>query len=755
MIWSRMVATQGCWRRFTDRQPGRHCGRAGRLHTACPAMRLVPLLLALASLLPAAEPRLSSLGSSDIELLDERLWVESVSRRRQSVASAPAPVEVVLYEDYAASTAATLPDHLRYIAGVDVYQYRHGQHEVGLRGYNGPFNSRLLVVQDDWSFAIPELSATAWTGYIDYSDLDRVEIAKGPASVTYGANAFGGVIALRTRPVGDTPRLTTYLRAGLPGALEGDATYATPLQAGGYAKVSLGYNRLWDMPGVESPVPFTQGRLNYDDGPLDLEAWRVRAVLGVMLPGGWQLEGTVRTVRMPTWEPADGMAYGPPRIAITDDQLTGELRGPWLRLQHAERRHSPDYVSLKPDPADEAGFPFLYLRYGFEGGERTSRARVETQAGDHALSAGVERRHWWGRSNMWAANRNYDDRSTWASAETIDYGAFAEDQWRFGERVQLSSGGRVDRLGDTGAYASPRLALNYTPSEHSYILVSYSGGYRPPTILERFQHDTFITPSSDLRPETIQALEAQWRWRDGHRRNLSLGAFANRSNNQIWRSPLPPDQQEANFLAWALHGDPDPGPQYQFSNVDNPTLVLGAEASGRLAIDGTPWTLWGNATWQRYRMRHEMRFASPGFTNPLLGPTTFYQYDYTLPRDTNGPPAWKGNIGLEWSEGGWFANAAMRLVSGRTVYDIGNTRLLTDTYIALQRIDGYAVCDLSLGWRSGQDGRSSVRLSLMDAFDGAHTEGIRTTEANLKTANESQYTSDIGRQVSLVAAWSF
>jgi outer membrane receptor protein involved in Fe transport len=715
-------------------------------------MRPVPLLLALASLLPAAEPRLSSLGSSDIELLDERLWVESVSRRRQSVASAPAPVEVVLYEDYAASTAATLPDHLRYIAGVDVYQYRHGQHEVGLRGYNGPFNSRLLVVQDDWSFAIAELSATSWTGYVDYSDLDRVEIAKGPASVTYGANAFGGVIALRTRPVGDTPRLTTYLRAGLPGALEGDATFATPLPNGCYAKLSAGFNRLWDLPGVESPQPFTQGQLNADDGPLDFDVWRARLVLGADLGSGWQVEGTARTVQIATWEPADSNGYAPPNLSLADDQVTAELRGPWLRLQHAERRNLPTYQNLKPDPADEATFRFLYLRYDFESRERTTRLRFDGQTGNHTLSAGAERRQWWGISNLWVSGGDFADRDTWAEADTIDYGAFAEDQWRFRPTMQLSTGGRIDRIGDTGTFASPRIAFNWAPDARNYMLLSYSGGYRPPTILERFQHDTFIIPSEDLQPETIHAVEAQWRWRDGRNRDVSLGMFGNRSNNQIWRTPLSPAEQQYHFTQWALGLDPDPGPQYGFINQDNPTYVVGMEISGRFGIDGTPWTLWANGTWQHYRMSHEMRFSSPGF---VLGPTTYYQYDYTLPRDVNGPPPWKGNAGVEWADGGWFANAAVRLVSSRTAYDNGHTRLLTDPYIALERVDAYAACDLSAGWRSGPDGRRSVRLSVMDVLDSAHTEGIRTTEANLLSMNESQYTSEIGRQVSLVAAWSF
>ena len=717
-------------------------------------MRCVPLLLALAACAPAVEQPLTALGASDVEMLDERAWVESVSRRRQSLASAPAPVDVVLYEDYAASPAATLADYLRYVPGVTVNQTRHGQHDVGLRGYNGPLNPRILVLQDDWSFAIPILSATAWTGYFDYSDLDRVEIAKGPASVTYGANAFGGVITLRSRTVGDAPTLTVYGRAATPGALEGDATFATPLSGGAYFKLSAGWNRLHDLPGVELDVPFRQGQLNSDDTELDLDAWRTRAVLGLRLGGGWSAEATARVVRVGTWEPIDGTAYAPPNLAMHNRQVTAELRGPWLRLQHAEGWDTSSYLNLKPDPGTETARPFLFLRYGFESREQISRARVDTVTGDHGLSAGVERRAWEGDSNLWNAGGNFDDRSTWSTAQTTDWGVFAEDQWGLTPAVQLTAGLRADSIGGTGVYASPRVAVNWSLSPRSFALLSYSGGYRPPTILERFQNDTFIQQSDNLQPETIQSLEGQWRWREGREREVSLGLFGNRSNHQILRTPLAPDVQRQSFIDWVGAGgtDPDPGPQFGYFNQDNPALVFGVEVAGRQAIQDTPFTVWANATWQHYRMQHEQTFSSPGFD---LGGTTYYRYDYTLPRDVNGPPEWIGNLGLEWTADGWFASSAARLMSGRTVYDLGVTRLLTDPYIGLEDVDGYVVFDLGLGWRSADQGRRTVKLSVTDLFNSTHTEGIRTTQANLVTSNEAQYTADIGRQISLVGSWEF
>ncbi|MFM2090205.1 MAG: hypothetical protein RLZZ127_694, partial [Planctomycetota bacterium] len=99
-------------------------------------MRTVPLVTALAALaaLPAAEAEPVDPGPADVGLVDERRWVESVSRRRQRIETAPQPVTVLLPEDLDLWPASTLPDRLRTIGGADVYQSRAGQYDVGLRG---------------------------------------------------------------------------------------------------------------------------------------------------------------------------------------------------------------------------------------------------------------------------------------------------------------------------------------------------------------------------------------------------------------------------------------------------------------------------------------------------------------------------------------------------------------------------------------------------------------------------------------------
>ncbi len=718
-------------------------------------MRCVPLVLAIAACLPAGEAPVTALGAGDVELLDERAWVESVSRRRQDVASAPAPVEVILVEDLLLSPASTVPDRLRYVAGVDVYQLRNGQYEVGLRGYNGPLNTRVMVLQDGWEFRLPELGTPIWSGTIDYSDLERVEVAKGPGSVTYGANAFGGVISMTSKPVPQTTRFTVVGRVGDPGAYEGDATLAGPLGGGFYGKLGAGYTLLDDLPGVESGLTYQPSPRNDEDTERDTQAWRARALLGAELGGDWRIEAAARTVRRNPWEVVDGAAQGPPTINIDDDLLTLELRSSWLRVSLSERRVDSDYRNQQTyyDPATD----FSYLQFRFEDVERMARAQVDLQLGAHHLGFGGEVMEWESSSNLWRYGASYEDESTWETVRRTGVGLFVEDQWRLSDDLQLTAGVRADDDNRTGHQSSPRVALNWTPAPRQFALLSYSRGYRLPNPMESYEEDYFVKPSEDLQSEQIQAIEAQWRLRDGRALELSLGGFWNRADDTIWRVPLPFDEQLANFTKWAMAGAPStigPGPFFQFDNLENPYTVLGAEVSLRSALGDSGLTGWSNATWQHGRYRDEVSFSSPGFNaGPPLG--TIYQYDYTVPRDANAPPDWKINLGVDWAEDGWFATAAGRYVDGRTVYDIGHTRLFRNTLIALQELDPYAALDLSIGYRFAMTGSRFIRFSVMDVFDTSHVEYYQPTAESLVVANESQYTSDVGRQITLAMGWDW
>ena len=139
--------------------------------------------------------------------LDElmNLEVTSVSRRPQSLSSAPAAVFVITQSDIRRSGANTLPDALRMAPGVNVAQIDGNKWAVTARGFNGRFAGKLLVLMDGRTIYSPLFSGVFWDNHdIDLESIDRIEIIRGPGATLWGANAVNGVINIITKHSADT-----------------------------------------------------------------------------------------------------------------------------------------------------------------------------------------------------------------------------------------------------------------------------------------------------------------------------------------------------------------------------------------------------------------------------------------------------------------------------------------------------------------------------------------------------------------------
>lgn len=131
--------------------------------------------------------------------------------------------------DLALRRPATVTQALETVAGA--WFIAEGQAAVPtLRGLA---RGRTLVLMDGARVS-SERRAGPSASLVDPSDLAAIEVARGPASVAYGSDAFGGVVALRTgRPARDAPltvRLATTAAGGVPeqsGSMEISRGYGT------------------------------------------------------------------------------------------------------------------------------------------------------------------------------------------------------------------------------------------------------------------------------------------------------------------------------------------------------------------------------------------------------------------------------------------------------------------------------------------------------------------------------------------------
>lgn len=139
----------------------------------------------------------SLMNLSLVELLD--VEVTTVSRRGQSLSSAPAAVFVINQSDIRRSGAHSIPDLLRIVPGVNVAQIDGNKWAITARGVNGRVAGKLLVLVDGRSVYSPLFSGVFWDQHdMDLSSIERIEVVRGPGATLWGANAVNGVINIIT-----------------------------------------------------------------------------------------------------------------------------------------------------------------------------------------------------------------------------------------------------------------------------------------------------------------------------------------------------------------------------------------------------------------------------------------------------------------------------------------------------------------------------------------------------------------------------
>jgi iron complex outermembrane receptor protein len=177
----------------------------------------VPGLLVLLGLiaLPSsglAQSRVPDLSQMSIEDL-LNIEITSAGRKEQRAADAAAAVFVITQEDIRRSGMTSIPDLLRLAPGVQVAQLNSNKWAVTVRGFNGLYANKLLVLVDGRSVYNRIFSGVLWDAEdLVLDDIDRIEVIRGPGAALWGANAVNGVINIVTKGTADTQGL--LLRVG-------------------------------------------------------------------------------------------------------------------------------------------------------------------------------------------------------------------------------------------------------------------------------------------------------------------------------------------------------------------------------------------------------------------------------------------------------------------------------------------------------------------------------------------------------------
>jgi len=150
----------------------------------------------------ANSPANPSVSSSEMSLFEEIPVVSSTAMLTKSTKPTyiPASVTVITAEQIAMTPARNIYDLMEiYVPGAIVETHHEGE-KIGIRGIISDRNNKLIVLvngrrlnQNAHSGAIDELDN--W----DLNDIEKIEIIRGPGSVTYGPGAIEGVISITTK----------------------------------------------------------------------------------------------------------------------------------------------------------------------------------------------------------------------------------------------------------------------------------------------------------------------------------------------------------------------------------------------------------------------------------------------------------------------------------------------------------------------------------------------------------------------------
>lgn len=472
-------------------------------------------------------------------------------------AAAAAGMTMLTARDIALRLPSNLNQALENVPGVS--QVSEGQ--AAVPAVRGLARGRTLILIDGARVTSERRVGPSAT-FLDPFSVDHIDVARGPGSVAYGSDAFGGVISVRTRrplmQAGWAGRGTVTLGSGIP-----DRRAGVEVSKGYGAGALLVQAHARDVEDYDGPA----GRVinsGWSDGGVLARVDHQAG--GGVLSAGWQSDFG-RTIERPRSNSATTRFYYPYENShrLTSTWETARWRGLdsvraqafWGRFdQRTDQDRVPTAsVTRRIERSDVAAQD---LAFRLKGEKATSRGRLEFGAdvngryGLHAREIGL---------TFDAAGRETTRTEILSteSARRIDTGVFLQGDTPVSPRLMAAGGMRVDmvRTRNLGGYfgdmamthssASGFGSLVAGPFRGVSITAMLSRGFRDPTLSDRFYRGPtgrgFITGNPDLEPETSLQFDAGVRY-SSPRVRLAVYGYHYRLTNLVERYGIGDD----NFL---------------------------------------------------------------------------------------------------------------------------------------------------------------------------------------------------------------
>lgn len=194
--------------------------------------------------------------------------VISASRTPERIFESPVTVERFGLKDIRTTASADFYDGLENLKGVDINTNSLTFKSINTRGFATFANTRFMQLVDGMDNSAPALNFPLGNllGMTE-TDIQSVELLPGAASALYGANAFNGILFMRSRSPFDRDGISAYVKQGITSQeAAGDNSYtdfgirvSKKFSDKFAAKVNFGYLRGTDWAANNTTDKFMRG----------------------------------------------------------------------------------------------------------------------------------------------------------------------------------------------------------------------------------------------------------------------------------------------------------------------------------------------------------------------------------------------------------------------------------------------------------------------------------------------------------------
>lgn len=495
---------------------------------------------------------------ADLQFTGQDVFV-TASRFSRLTGSVPVSFRSIDARDIQSRNNSRLDEALRYVPGLSL-----AENQVSIRGSTGfayGTGSRVLMLVDGSPIMGPDTNDIRFTA-IPMSQVQRVEIIKGPGSALYGSGALGGVINLITRPIqgqsqtsirsfvgfhepttnvlwkrnwdeagdwkpfggveiGHTTQLTPKLGLRVNGLYLGDAGYLE--NSRGYALQA--YTKLiWTPnPKLEMDIQtvfrhYRNQLFLYWNGRNDaLRYGRLNIPRGQGEPN---LEANGKS-----YTTGQQITFLPSIRYMFSDNFFYNIRGRVYAL-----RSQPLFSDGTPQPEEKVIYG---IRYGGE-----SQFTWLPGFAESSLISGFSADGIVTDGEMYIGTDNQPVRNQ------PEYAVFTQFEFSPVSDALISAGLRYDvyqiDTQDVATKLSPKLNVSYTIIQNLTLRAAFGQGFRVPAISERFVNSSDylpLEPNLSLRPEESTGTEFGLRYsvihNDKLRIEVDLVGFNNEYRNLI------------------------------------------------------------------------------------------------------------------------------------------------------------------------------------------------------------------------------